>query len=158
MKVREYRVAGGVVLDAADRTLLIEYWVWRGTTPRFEVRLPKGHVEPGETDAEAALREVCEETGYCGLTIVADLGELLNEFDLEEEHVRRTERYFLMRLTDSARGQPQSDNPDEARFQIHWAADLAEAAALLTFESERHFVRCAQHEKLTRMSYCRHQQ
>jgi 8-oxo-dGTP pyrophosphatase MutT (NUDIX family) len=140
MKIRTYRVAGGVVLDAAGPALLIEYWVLRGATPRFEVRLPKGHVEPGETDAETALREVCEETGYCGLAIVADLGELLNEFDLEDEHVCRTEHYFLMRLTDSRRSEMQSVNPDEARFQMRWAADLAEAEMLLTYESERHFV------------------
>jgi ADP-ribose pyrophosphatase YjhB (NUDIX family) len=31
---------------------------------RDEVRLPKGHVEAGETLRAAALREVAEETGY----------------------------------------------------------------------------------------------
>ena len=29
--------------------------------------LPKGHVEPGETLAETALREVWEETGICAI-------------------------------------------------------------------------------------------
>lgn len=144
MIVHAYRVAGGVVLDAAGRTLLIEYWTLRETTPRFEVRLPKGHVEPGETDAETALREVCEETGYCGLTIVADLGEVLNEFDLGDKHICRAEHYFLMRLTDADCSLLQSRNPDEAHFQARWAAGLAEAEALLTYESERHFVRRAQ--------------
>ena len=43
--------------------LLIERWVTRGGAPFYEARLPKGHVEAGETDAEAALREVCEEAG-----------------------------------------------------------------------------------------------
>ena len=41
---------------------------------RGEVRLPKGHVEPGEAPREAALREVREEAGYADLEIVADLG------------------------------------------------------------------------------------
>ncbi len=35
--------------------------------------LPKGKIEKGETINEAAIREVCEETGLKDLTIVKDL-------------------------------------------------------------------------------------
>ena len=59
MQVREYTAAGGVVLDDAGRVLLIERWVLRGGELRHEIRLPKGHVEPGETDARGcAARDV----------------------------------------------------------------------------------------------------
>lgn len=136
-----------MVLDDQGRVLLIERWVMRDGRPVFEIRLPKGHVEPGETDEQAALREVCEETGYCGITITADLGEIVNEFKWpgKDLHIVRHEHYYLMRLADAARSEPHFDSPeaDEARFTPRWAATLADAEALITFESEREFVRRA---------------
>ena len=48
-----------------DAVLLIERWIMRSGQLGFEIRLPKGHVEAGETDEQAALRETSQETGYC---------------------------------------------------------------------------------------------
>ncbi len=145
MNLREYRAAGGIVLDDAGRVLMIERWVVRNGGLAFEIRLPKGHVEPGETDDQAAIRETCEETGYCGVEIVGDLGEYLNEFILPDERILRHEHFYLMRLTDPIRGEPHFTSPDadEARFTPRWAADLADAEAQITFASEREFVRRA---------------
>ena len=142
LPIREYRAAGGIVLDDTGRVLLIERWVLRNGELAFEIRLPKGHVEEGETDEQAALRETCEETGYCGLAVTADLGEYLNEFILPDERVLRHEHFYLMCLTDPTPGKPHFDsaNADEARFRPHWAANLAEAEAMITFASEREFV------------------
>jgi len=53
--------AGGLVLDERRRVLLIRARDLRGQ-PVWT--LPKGALAPGETSAEAALREVREETGY----------------------------------------------------------------------------------------------
>ena len=119
LRLREYRAAGGVVLDDAGRVLLIERWVMRNGQLGFEIRLPKGHVEEGETDEQAAVRETCEETGYCAVAVIADLGEYLNEFILPDERVLRLEHFYLMRLTDATPGEPHFDsaNADEARFQ-----------------------------------------
>jgi 8-oxo-dGTP diphosphatase len=51
---------GGIVTDASGRILL----VLRGKEPdRGCWSIPGGHIEPGETDAEATAREVLEETG-----------------------------------------------------------------------------------------------
>ncbi|MCX7671892.1 MAG: NUDIX domain-containing protein [Anaerolineae bacterium] len=143
--VHRYRAAGGVVLDEHDRVLLIERVVWREGRQVHEVRLPKGHVEPGETDEQAALREVCEETGYCGLRIIADLGEDITRFVRNGRPVHRCEHYYLMRLVDPQRGAPSFDSPaaEEALFRPLWAADLAEAEQQITFESERRFIRRA---------------
>lgn len=144
-KTKHYRAAGGVVLDAEGRVLLLKRHVPRAATPAHEIRLPKGHIEEDESAEDAALREVCEESGFCVLEIVADLGEGVTEFEFRGRHVRRQERYFLMRLMDSTRQPPQPKSPDaeEALFQPRWAADLSEAEALLTFESEKEFVRRA---------------
>jgi 8-oxo-dGTP pyrophosphatase MutT (NUDIX family) len=143
--VHEYRAAGGIVRNDAGRILLIERLVWRAGVLIHEVRLPKGHVEAGETDEQAALREVCEETGYCGLRIIADLGEDFTHFVRDGRSVRRREHYYLMQLTDPRRGEPSFDSPtaEEALFRPLWVADLNEAEQKITFETERRFVRRA---------------
>ncbi|WP_198048265.1 NUDIX hydrolase [Saccharomonospora iraqiensis] len=54
------RCVGGVVHDGAGRLLLVR----RGRAPaRGLWSLPGGRVEPGESDAEAVVRELREETG-----------------------------------------------------------------------------------------------
>jgi 8-oxo-dGTP diphosphatase len=51
---------GAVILDGQGRLLLIK----RGHAPGVGLwSLPGGRVEPGETDHEAVVREVAEETG-----------------------------------------------------------------------------------------------
>jgi mutator protein MutT len=61
--------AGAVIRDDDGRLLLIR----RGQPPAIGTwTLPGGRVEPGETPAEAARREVAEETG-----LTVSVGELL---------------------------------------------------------------------------------
>ena len=141
----QYRAAGGVVTDKDGRVILIERDVLRDGAPLHEVRLPKGHVEPGETDVQAAQREVCEETGYCHLRILADLGQAQTEFIRVGQFFRRTEHYFLMQLQDLHHDPPRFDSPtsEEALFRPLWVDDLSVAAARLTYESERRFVQRA---------------
>ena len=58
--------AGAVIKDETGRMLLIQ----RGHDPGKGLwSIPGGRIEPGETDEEAIIREVCEETGLrvsCG--------------------------------------------------------------------------------------------
>lgn len=54
------RCVGALVYDAQGRLLLVQ----RANDPgRGRWSLPGGKVEPGETDAEAVVRELLEETG-----------------------------------------------------------------------------------------------
>lgn len=66
MALRRIPCAGAVIKDAAGRLLLIR----RGHEPGAGLwSLPGGRIEPGETDQQAVVREVLEETGLrveCG--------------------------------------------------------------------------------------------
>lgn len=137
--LRTYQSAGGVVIDAADRVLLIE----RTVDGVHEMRLPKGHIDPGETPERAAVREVCEETGYCDLQIVRDLGWSTVSFETSQEIVTRDERYYVMALRSDRRQLPQFQTEREALYTNRWAVSLAEAEALLTFDGERSVIRRA---------------
>jgi 8-oxo-dGTP pyrophosphatase MutT (NUDIX family) len=132
VEVTRYAAAGGVVVRD-DRVLVLR------RPGRDEVRLPKGHVDPGEEARETALREVREESGYANLEIQADLGTQVVEFDYRGQHVVRTERYFLMALADDADGAPSTG---EEQFEPDWLT-WDEALAALTFEPEREWVRRA---------------
>jgi 8-oxo-dGTP pyrophosphatase MutT (NUDIX family) len=123
----EYGAAGGVVIQNGLMLLL-------DRPTRREIRLPKGHIEPGEAPDSTALRETGEETGLAGLEIVADLGEQVVEFDYRGDHYRRTEHYYLMRkVNDQAVVRPPHDQEE---FRPIWTP-LAQAPTLLTFPSER---------------------
>lgn len=130
--VESYTAAGGVIVR--DGRVLVLRW-----PSRDEIRLPKGHVEPGETVSEAALREASEESGYTSLEIVADLGSQRVAFDDEGRHVVRKERCFLMALVGRAGRLPESG---EARFEPLWVT-WDQALEALTFEAEREWVRRA---------------
>lgn len=143
MDTRAYETGGGIVFDHRDRILLIERHVPREEGERHEIRLPKGHIDPGETPEQAALREVREETGYGALEVLAPLGHHDVEFDYAGAHVQRREHYFLMRLLDDTPGQPNFSHGEEALFRVRWVAGLDEAIHLLTYESEKEFARRA---------------
>lgn len=144
MKTVAYRAAGGVVLDANRRVLLLEREVERNGTPLHEVRFPKGHIDPGESDEQAAIRETCEESGYCELDIVADLGWARSEYNFMKKHYVRDEHFYLMRLRSAVfRGADVDPNSEEALFCVRWADDLHQAEQLLTYDSEKEFARRA---------------
>jgi ADP-ribose pyrophosphatase YjhB (NUDIX family) len=109
------------------------------------VRLPKGHVETGETVREAALRETAEESGYIDLEIQGDLGEQEVEFDFRDKHVVRLERYFVMRLGPTclrADGSAADPINPETQFTPEWLS-WDQAMLLLSFEPEREWIRRA---------------
>lgn len=92
--------------------------------------LPKGHVEPGETSEDAAVREVAEETGIVG-TVVASLGTIDFWFVAEDRRVHKTVHHYLLR----AEGGELSDADIEVA-QVAWVP-LDEVARRLAYADER---------------------
>ena len=134
MRQVHYQAAGGVVVHDG-KVLLLD------RPSRGEVRLPKGHIEQGESPQAAALREVQEETGYANPYVVADLGTQQVQFvdNFRQLRIIRDERYFLMCLHDDRKIKRDTH---ELQFIPLWVpAD--EAVERLTFEVEQEFVRRA---------------
>ena len=137
--IRRYASAGGIVVDAQKDRVLVLLRPGRLTAEGLpEVRLPKGHIEPGEDRATAALREVQEEAGLWGLDVVADLGHQTVEFDSQGRHTLRDESAFLMVWP---KGAPSG--PSESQFRPLWLT-WEEAQRHLSFKAEREWLRRAE--------------
>jgi 8-oxo-dGTP pyrophosphatase MutT (NUDIX family) len=67
------RGAAAVIFDDAGRVLLV-----KENYDRRRWSLPGGAVEAGESDEEAVIREVAEETG-----VVARVGDLIGSYELD---------------------------------------------------------------------------
>ena len=118
--------AGGVIIDGG-RALLIQMHnlmcerVWT---------FPKGHLEPGETPQDAALREVLEETGY-PCRIKEKLLMAHYSFSRSGFAVEKDVQWYLMEKAGNP-GMPLT--PDEI-FEIRWCR-LDEARKLLSYPSD----------------------
>ncbi len=133
MRNKKYHSAGGVVIHAGNMLLL-------DRPSRGEVRLPKGHIEAGEEPQAAALREIAEESGYCDLQVLADLGEAEVEFDYEGAHFVRLEHYFLATLVGDS--QLARSKKDADQFRVLWVP-VEQAVGLLTYAAEQEVARKA---------------
>jgi 8-oxo-dGTP pyrophosphatase MutT (NUDIX family) len=127
--VRETSAGGLVVdrIDAATRAALIGRIDRRG---RLEWVLPKGHVEPGETPAQAAVREVREETGL-DARVVSELGPIEYWFVADDRRVHKTVHHFLLEATGGLMGTEELEVSEVA-----WVP-LDELAGRLRYASER---------------------
>lgn len=125
-KLGEETSAGGVVWHRG-RVLVLRNF-------RGEYIFPKGHLEAGETPAEAAVREVAEEAGLT-VSIVSQLPDTSYSYQriyggLQEKRVH----WYNMEAIDTA---VVVDGEE-----IHWGAFIPpfEAAGRLTFELDRNLL------------------
>jgi 8-oxo-dGTP pyrophosphatase MutT (NUDIX family) len=96
---------------------------------RADWSIPKGKVDPGESFAQTAVRELREETGY-----EVELGEELPEVRYRDHRDRpKLVRYWIARVTGGEFA--VNDEVDELR----WLAP-DDAVALLTYPADRDLV------------------
>jgi ADP-ribose pyrophosphatase YjhB (NUDIX family) len=125
--------AGGLVVDLAGpvpQGALIGRTDKQG---RLLWSLPKGHIEPGETAEQAAVREIREETGILG-DILGELGTIDFWFVAEGRRIHKTVRHYLLRAT----GGELSDADLEVS-EVAWVP-LPQIAARLAYPDERTLV------------------
>jgi ADP-ribose pyrophosphatase YjhB (NUDIX family) len=102
------RAAGGVVVDPHGRVALVRQ---RART----WSLPKGHLEAGEGELEAARREIHEECGLADLELVRELGSYSRFAFRHGLPERKTITLFLFRSPEVTLRPLDPANP-EARW------------------------------------------
>ena len=122
------RAAGGVITrptqDGAVEVAVVHRPKYRDWS------LPKGKLDPGETEEQAALREVLEETGL-ECSAERDLGTVSYT---DPKGLPKTVRYWEMRVT---RG---DFAPNREVDELRWLR-LPEAVDALTHERDRDILR-----------------
>ncbi|MCU0434457.1 MAG: NUDIX domain-containing protein [Bacteroidia bacterium] len=111
--------AGGRVTNAEGKTLMIF------RSGKWD--LPKGKIDPGESASEAALREVEEECGISGLSIVKELITTWHTYMQGNEPVIKKTYWFQMQCTDTRKLIPQAE---EGITQAEWLDDVGLYQAL----------------------------
>ena len=125
--------AGGLVIRYADGLPQLVAGRRRRDRDGVTWTLPKGTPHAGETTEQTALREVQEETGL-EVEILRVAGSIAYSFVQSGTRIRKTVHYFVMRATGGELAQH-----DHEFDEVRWV-DVAEAATLLTFETERALV------------------
>jgi 8-oxo-dGTP pyrophosphatase MutT (NUDIX family) len=136
MRTERQTSAGGVLVRQGahgEEVLLASRRTRRGD---LVWGLPKGLVEPGESPADTAVREVREETGHQG-KVRAPLGEVSYWFVWEGTRIRKTVHFFLMDDTGAAPGERDREMEEVRWFPLQEAADVA------GFDSEKDVIRKA---------------
>ncbi len=122
--------AGGLVVDQMSseaQALLISRHDRRG---RLIWSFPKGHLEEGETDRDAAIREVAEETGIQA-AVLEPLGEIDFWFMADGRRIHKTVHHFLMVCEG---GELCADDPEVE--SVEWVP-LSAVSARLAYSDER---------------------
>ncbi len=131
--------AGGVVVDVRSGTAWLALIARYNRAGRLEWCLPKGHVEPGETLVETAVREVAEETGIYGRALIT-LGTIDYWFSTPRFRIHKRVHHYLLEALD---GEITVDNdPDQEAVDAAWFR-LDEVDARLTFANERRIAHMA---------------
>ncbi|MBL0146633.1 MAG: NUDIX domain-containing protein [Chitinophagaceae bacterium] len=103
--------AGGIVQNESKEILFIE------RLGKWD--LPKGKMEKGETEEEAAVREVEEETGVKGLKLKRKEGKTYHTYNAFGKHFLKTTHWYYMQCKNEQHLKPQSE---ESITDIKWVS------------------------------------
>jgi 8-oxo-dGTP pyrophosphatase MutT (NUDIX family) len=105
----EVGAAGGLVRHSSGKYLFIE--------KKGKLDLPKGHIEPGEEPEVCALREVNEECGISGHSIVKSLPPSYHTYSWEGISYLKKTNWFLMKYEGPMITEPQVN---EGITKVEW--------------------------------------
>ena len=105
----EVGAAGGLIKHSSGRYLFIE--------KKGKLDLPKGHIEEGEEPEECALREVSEECGIKGHSIVKALSPSYHTYSWEGISYLKKTSWFLMKYDGKMITEPQLS---EGITKVEW--------------------------------------
>ena len=130
---REFSAGGVLVRNMRGRPFMAAVRVKDGTV----LALPKGHIDPGESAAEAAAREVREEAGVEG-TLVEKIDDIRYWYVRGGMRVLKVVSFFLFRYR-SGSVRDHDHEVDSAEW-----VPLAEAPKLLSYRGEKQVAAAAQ--------------
>jgi 8-oxo-dGTP pyrophosphatase MutT (NUDIX family) len=130
--IREFSAGGVCVRRMRGRDYMAAVRVKSGAV----LALPKGHIDPGESSAEAARREVREEAGVDS-TLVEKLGDVRYWYSRGGERVMKVVSFFLFRYR-SGSVRDHDHEVDSAEW-----VPLEEAPRLLAYRGEREMAEAA---------------
>ena len=105
----EVGAAGGLVKHTSGRYLFIE--------KKGKLDLPKGHIERGEEPDACALREVSEECGIKGHTIVKSICPSYHTYSWEGISYLKKTSWYLMKYSGDMITKPQTS---EGITKVEW--------------------------------------
>jgi 8-oxo-dGTP pyrophosphatase MutT (NUDIX family) len=130
--IREFSAGGVAVRRFRGRDFLAAVRVKGGTV----LALPKGHIDGGESAAEAAAREVREEAGVES-ELVEKLGDVRYWYSREGQRVMKVVSFFLFRYRSGS-----VRNHDHEVDSAEWVP-LEDAPSKLSYKGEREMAEAA---------------
>jgi ADP-ribose pyrophosphatase YjhB (NUDIX family) len=127
--------AGGVVVNPDGHILIVNqnYHSWS---------FPKGHIDPGEDELTAAIREIYEESGVKDLELVTKLGSFgrfrIGKSGSVDQHEYKTITLFHFRTEQYELAPQDADNPEARWVQVE------EVTGLLSHPADQEFFRSIQ--------------
>jgi 8-oxo-dGTP pyrophosphatase MutT (NUDIX family) len=132
--------AGGVLVRSIRGRPMLAAIRPQGKPPGIWV-LPKGNLEEGEPPADAAVREVLEETGVHG-RLVEKLGDVKYVYTWDGERIFKIVSFYLLRAGRGRIGEIEEEMRVEVA-EARWLP-LDEAPRLLAYGGEREMAAKAQ--------------
>ena len=130
--IREFSAGGLALRRFRGREFLAAVRVKDGRV----LALPKGHIDPGESAADAATRELREEAGIDG-RLVEKLGDVKYWYSRDGDRVMKVVSFFLFRY--------RSGSVRDHDFEVDSAewVPLEDAPRLLSYRGEREMAEAA---------------